>query len=178
MAYGKKSQAEQIAIVERREQALQLRRSGLPIREIAKRLNVSPATIHSDIKAMLKAAIAENTKSADYLRALELDRLDRMFLHLAPLVYPAHPKQPDMKAVERALRISEQRAKLLGLYAPVKTEHSGKIELTWQDEAVSMIQRGELDKETALQVFDNNDELVSALFAKAAVSVSTGTAEE
>lgn len=60
---------------------------------------------------------------------------------------------------------------------PQKIEHSGKVEITWQDKAIGMIQRGEMDKATALEVFDNNDELVNALFARAKVSVSVGETE-
>lgn len=50
-----------------------------------------------------------------------------------------------------------------------------KIEITWQDEAIAMIQSGELTPEKALAVFDNDNELVAALFAKAQTRVSGGT---
>lgn len=171
MANSKKTQSAEIEREERRSQALQLRRAGLSIRDIAARLNCNHQTVHNDITRALQAAIDENTQSADKLRALELDRLDRMLLGLTPLIYPTNNKPVDLKAMDRAIRIVEQRAKLLGLYAPTQVE--GRIEISWQDEAVGMIQRGELTQEEALAVFDHDDTLVAALFAKAKTGVST-----
>jgi phage terminase small subunit len=46
-----------------------------------------------------------------------------------------------------------------------------KIEITWQDETVSLIKAGQLDYKTALETFDHDDELVRRLFAKAEVSI-------
>jgi len=133
---GKKSDARAIEIATRREQSLQFRRAGLSLRDIAARLNVDPKTIHEDIRVMLAEAIKENVDSAEQLRALEIERLDRMLLSLSPMLNPAaFPGQkaplPDLKAIDRALRISEHRAKLLGLYAPEKREHSGTVNMTW-----------------------------------------------
>jgi orotate phosphoribosyltransferase-like protein len=126
MAHGKKSESKTINITERQEKALQLRRSGLSIREIASRLETSPATIHGDIKTMLAEAIKENVDNAEQLRALEVERLDRMTLVLQPQVNNGH-----LGAIDRAIRISERRAKLLGLDMSVKQEHvhSGEVAL-------------------------------------------------
>lgn len=126
MAQGKRSQANAIAMIERREQALNLRRAGLSLREIAKRLSVDPMTIHEDIKVMMAESIKENVDNADQLRAMELERLDRLLLNIAPLLAKDGSHPPDLKAVNIAIRISEQRSKLLGLFAPTKIE--GTIE--------------------------------------------------
>jgi predicted DNA-binding protein YlxM (UPF0122 family) len=122
MANGKKSQAKTIDITARQEKAIQLRRSGLSLREIASRLEVNVATIHSDIKTMLAEAIKENVDNADQLRAMEIERLDRMTMAIQAQVTAGH-----LGAIDRAIRISERRAKLLGLDMPVKQEvkHSG-----------------------------------------------------
>jgi hypothetical protein len=124
MANGKKSEAKTIEINERREQALQYRRAGLSIRAIASRLDVSVFTIHEDIKAMLAEAIKENVDNAEQMRTLELDRLDDMLLRIQSQVIKG-----DLKAIDRALRISEQRAKLLGLYAPINQAHTGDFSI-------------------------------------------------
>lgn len=119
---GKKSDARTININERREQAIQFRRAGLSIRAIATRLNVDPSTIHDDLKVMMAEAVKENVNNADQMRTLELDRLDDMLVRIQSQVIKG-----DLKAIDRAIRISEQRAKLLGLYAPVNQNHTGDI---------------------------------------------------
>lgn len=160
MALGKKSAAKTIDIAERRKQALVLRRSGLSLRDIGERLGVDHKTIHEDIRVMLEASIRENVDNAETLRAMELERLDNMLLRIQPQVNNGH-----LGAIDRALRISEQRAKLLGLFAPVKQDVSVKI--TWQDQAIMLIQQGELTQDKALELFDNDSELVNDLFARA-----------
>lgn len=60
------------------------------------------------------------------------------------------------------LRALQLIGKQLGLFTD-----KVQVEATWQIEAVTMIRRGELDKEQALEVFDNDMALVDSLFAKA-----------
>lgn len=130
---GKKLDARTLQISERRDQVIQLRRAGLSIRDIAARVNADPKTVHADIKTMLADAIRENVDNADQLRALEIERLDRVMLGLSPLVFPSKGgATPDLKAVDRYLRISEQRARLLGLYAPVKQDVQVSGALSWK----------------------------------------------
>jgi DNA-binding transcriptional MerR regulator len=121
---GKKAEARAINIIERRDQALQLRRAGLSIRAIALRLDVDPSTIHDDLKLMLAEALKENTNNAEQLRTLELERLDGMLLSIQ-----GQALKGDLKAIDRALRISEQRSKLLGLYAPINQAHTGDFSI-------------------------------------------------
>jgi hypothetical protein len=52
-------------------------------------------------------------ETANELRALELDRLDSMWIVVWPLVL-----QGDLKAIDRCLRIMERRAAICGLNAP------------------------------------------------------------
>ena len=65
----------------------------------------------------LKATLRE---PADEVRDLEVARLDAMLLPLWRRV-----QQGDERAVDRALKIMERRARLLGLDAPSKSEQSG-----------------------------------------------------
>ncbi len=122
MANGKKSQAQDINIAQRQGQALELRASGASLRQIAERLGVSHEQIRLDIQAALSEAIKENVNNAETLRTMEVHRLDNMLLRIQPLINAG-----DLKAIDRGLRISEQRAKLLGLYAPQKIDHSGEV---------------------------------------------------
>ena len=75
---------------------------------------------------MLQEAIKENVDNAEQLRAMEIERLDRMMLVIQPQVNAGN-----LGAIDRAIRISEQRSKLLGLFMPVKQEiaHSGAVDI-------------------------------------------------
>ena len=78
-------------------------------------------TIHEDIRVMLAEAVKENVDNAEQLRAMEIERLDRMML-----VIQTQVNNGNLGAIDRAIRISEQRSKLLGLFMPVKQEITGK----------------------------------------------------
>jgi phage I-like protein len=47
-----------------------------------------------------------------------------------------------------------------------------KIEVTWQDAAVAMIQQDELTYASALEVFDHDEALIKELFAKARMPIN------
>ncbi len=49
-----------------------------------------------------------------------------------------------------------------------------KIEISWQDETITLIKSGALTYEAALETFDHDDTLVRSLFAKAEIPVSIG----
>lgn len=103
---------------ERQRQALQLRQAGVAYEDIAQRLGYSGrSSAWRSVMSALKQTLQE---PADEVRTLELERLDRMLLGLWPQA--VHGNQG---AVDRALRIMERRAKLLGLDAPTKSELSG-----------------------------------------------------
>ena len=42
-----------------------------------------------------------------------------------------------------------------------------KIEVTWQDEAIALIEAGQITYAAALEAFDHDDTLIRQLFAKA-----------
>jgi hypothetical protein len=89
-------------------QALQLRASGATYRQIADVLGIDKMTAWRLVQEEAASAIQE---SAREIVDLELQRLDR--LHMA--VWP-DAINGDVQAVDRVLRIMNQRAKLLGLY--------------------------------------------------------------
>jgi hypothetical protein len=119
---GRRGQAE--AIAERRALALELRKAGGSYREIAQQLGVDVHTVHGDVTAEL-AALRETTSGrAEELRDLELQRLDQMTAGLSAPIRAGSPP-----AVTAAVRVSERRARLLGLDAPTatRTELSGSV---------------------------------------------------
>jgi hypothetical protein len=119
---GRRGQLE--AIAERRMRAFELRKAGASYREIAKQLDVDVHTIHGDLQAEMVAIHQQTAEQADELRALELARLDGMTSGLWPQV-----REGIAPAVSAAVRVSERRAKLLGLDAPTtsKTEVTGSL---------------------------------------------------
>ena len=115
-----------IAAAERARQALELRKGGASFPEIARRLDFKgPGAAYKAIARTLNRTLQE---PAEHVRKLELERLDRLFLAIWP-----RAKRGDLQAIEKALSISQRRAKLLGLDAPDKiapTDPTGTKE--WQ----------------------------------------------
>jgi hypothetical protein len=105
-----KSSATSIARAERDRDWIELRRQGLLESEIASRYEVRQQTVS---KAILKYVRNLPAIAADDLRRIEAERLDALTAALAPAIAKGDPR-----SIEAAVRISERRAKLLGLDAP------------------------------------------------------------
>lgn len=108
-------------VVEKRRQSLELRKAGATFDAIARQVGYSsPASAY---KAVLQALKDTCQEPADEVRRLELERLDRIMLAHWPYAIgsvpdPENPgaKLPaDVNAAELVLRITDRRAKLLGL---------------------------------------------------------------
>jgi hypothetical protein len=112
--------AEDTQIVERRAQALALRRGGATYRQIGRQLGVSVEVAYADVQAELHALRTLTAEDAEAVRDLELRRLDDYVLALS-----ARAKQGDVAAISTLLRVQERRAKYLGLDAPDKQEILG-----------------------------------------------------
>ena len=96
-------------------QAFELWKAGASYRTIGAKLGISEAQAHRDVQAGMAALRElELHEAADY-RAMELERLDDALL----AIYP-HVKRGNHAAIDRMLRISERRSKLMGLDAPTK----------------------------------------------------------
>lgn len=111
---------------ERAVQAFELRKNGASLRQIAEQLGYAdPSGAHKAIMTLLKR---ERVEAVEDYRKVELARLDAMLLAIASQVRSGH-----LGAIDRALKIMERRAKLLGLDAPEKldwTSDGEKIGLT------------------------------------------------
>lgn len=105
--------ANKLTAAERRRQALDLRRTGASIRQIADAIGCSPSTAHKHIKTEIARLNRESAEDAAIIRSLEAERLDRMALGIWQ---PA--TRGNLGAIDRMLRIMERRARLLGLDAP------------------------------------------------------------
>jgi hypothetical protein len=101
------------AMAVRRVQVLDLRIAGGSMRSIARTLGVTHGTVVRDLQAAL-ADLREqqDQRAADY-KTLLLERHERNYLKLHTQLEAGH-----LGASDRALRIMQEEAKLLGLYAP------------------------------------------------------------
>jgi hypothetical protein len=95
---------------DRRVRALGLRRQGCTYEAIGRRLGVNEATAYRDVARALADLKGLETAEAEGLRRLELERLDWLLRKLRPRL-----DQGDPQAVNSAIRLSERRARLLGL---------------------------------------------------------------
>jgi hypothetical protein len=103
----------------RRAKALELRIAGMSIRDLAVELGVSSSQAHRDVQRELAALAAASQASAAELRELELARLDVEHARAVE----AQAAQPDPRWTRELVRISDRRAKLLGLDAPARVSH-------------------------------------------------------
>lgn len=95
--------------------ALELRKAGVSYQRIAETLGYKDASgAWRAVKSALKKTLQE---PAAELRTLEVERLDAMLSAIWASV-----KQGQYGAQDRALKIMERRARLLGLDAPVKAD--------------------------------------------------------
>ena len=100
---------------ERRLKSLELRKNGASYRQIGVALGVATDTAWKDvIRSLADLAKIEMGMAAE-LRALETERLDMALLSLAKGV-----RDGNLGAIDRWIRLSESRRKLLGLDMPAK----------------------------------------------------------
>ena len=118
-------QQKELNALEKQMQALELRKAGVSYARIAEALGyASGSGAHKAVSSALKKTLQE---PSDELRMLEIERLDAMLAAIWGSV-----KQGQYGAQDRALKIMERRAKLLGLDAPVKADvTSGGKPITW-----------------------------------------------
>lgn len=111
-------------LAERDSRIFKMRQAGVAVNEIAKRFNVSTKVVSNAVTRQLEKLNKEDSLVyLDVLR-MELERLDSLQAALWPLTQ--HRKvtlddgtevqiEPDMKAVQQVLAISDRRSKLLGM---------------------------------------------------------------
>lgn len=156
---------EDATIAQRRVLALELRKAGYSFRRIAHRLDISHQQAFLDVKAELAELHDIAEESAEELRTMETERLDKAIMGIMPFIEAG--SAPHAQAL---VKIIAEKAKLLGLYAPEQIEFK-----TWEDRAIDQIKRGELRYEDLVDGFDSN--LASDLFARAGVPVSVSQSE-
>jgi hypothetical protein len=124
---------------ERREKTLQLVRSGMPYRQVVRALKqsgikTSPATISRDMEFLYREYREQSLASVEEAMTHDLERLDDL---LQAIWFIA--RGGNLKAVDRVLRVIDQRARILGygdvaLRERVREQMAG--DLTAEEEAV------------------------------------------
>jgi len=156
MARGKDK--EKASILQRQSSALDLRQSGWSFRAIGEKLGISHVQAWQDVKDALQELQALNADKAEDYRQLELERLDALTKALEPMAMVGNTN-----SVNAYIRVMEQRAKLLGLYAPEKHEN-----IDWRSKAIDDIKAGRIQFEDLASAFDTG--LAEELFKLAGVS--------
>jgi len=101
---------------ERQAEALALRIKGGTYRAIAAELRMTPGGVYKSVSRALRAISRQTGETAEELRRLELERLDRLWESAFRLATVTS----DMTAVRACLGIQERRARLLGLDAAME----------------------------------------------------------
>lgn len=121
-------------VAERWAAAVRLRASGMGYADIARQLGYANAGgAHDAVRDGLRMSL--RSAGSEDLRAIEAERLDRMQKGVWKRATSSHQVLdkngvavevgPDPEAIAVLLKIMDRRAKLLGLDAPVKLQHSG-----------------------------------------------------
>lgn len=102
----------------RESQAISLRKAGATFVQIGEALHTSAQHAHAIVSRALARVVSNYKGKADEIRALELERLDAMWLKAWALMSPKGKEQDPLmliKAIDTLLRIQERRSKYMGL---------------------------------------------------------------
>ena len=117
-----KSSVRRIRTTEKTLRALELRKRGMNYTQIGEKLGCARNTACRYVLSELENLADKCREEAVHVRDIELQRLDALYLKVWEAV-----EEGDLPAIDRCLRIMERRAKLLGLDAAEKVEHSGDL---------------------------------------------------
>jgi len=160
MARGEsKTSPRRIEAAAKHVEALQLRKAGATYQQIADTLGYSVAGAEKAVKSALADMKHE---PAQELIILERARLDALLMGIW-----AQAVKGNQGAIDRALRIMERRAKLLGLDMPVQMQ----VNMTFEDKVIADIRAGNVTFDQLLHVYDGDTSLAEQLFARAGVPV-------
>ncbi len=114
-----------IRSAEIRRKAVDLRVAGASYEQIGEALSMNKATAWKHVQHALHETVRITAEAAERVRDIEIRRLDAQLVAL-------WPSRSDPRASDTILRISDRRAKLLGLDAPEK--HDVTVAALTEDE--------------------------------------------
>ncbi len=126
---GRPTSADEDRIALRRAEAVKLRARGKTFQEIADELDIGLATAHLDVRTAMTEIAKEAEANVLAERGTELARLERALAVVEQVLTNAPTldggDELQLKALDRLVKIQDQRSKLLGLYSAEKRELSG-----------------------------------------------------
>ncbi|MEC3853459.1 hypothetical protein [Paenarthrobacter ureafaciens] len=115
--------------MDREARAVQLKTAGKTYDEIATEVGYTNRSAAR--KAVVRALERRPAESVEEMRTVEGLRLDMLTASVWKIINdPEATFDEQIKAINAAVRISDSRAKLFGLYAPVKVEAKGNTTMT------------------------------------------------
>jgi hypothetical protein len=118
MPFARQQASEKTVLaVERERQAIEMRLAGATYAFIGETLGITTSGAFRAVMRGLASIRGKTAEDAAKLREIEDERLSRMLRAIDPQVRQGH-----LGAVDRALRISQQRSRMWGLDEPVKTD--------------------------------------------------------
>lgn len=144
---------------ERRMQALTLRNAGGTFNQIAARLKISPTVCRADVRLALREVLAETTE--DFVA-----RQRSVLLDMQRAAYPG-ALTGDRDSIVSIVKCLEQEAKLLGLYAPMRTT-VGISDVDFAEQAAGLIAKLGLTPPKELMGHATNDRERAAVIAEGA----------
>jgi hypothetical protein len=144
--------ANSVQIAEEQRACYQLRLKGLSIRAIAEELDMAKSTVERRLTAERESRVAP---LADEVRQLELDRLDFYMMRLWERIEVGG--KATARDVEVSMKVSERRAKLLGLDAPERQQIEATLE-SRAPEVLALIEQAEASVAEEEQHLKNAEE--------------------
>lgn len=109
---------------ERAQKVVEMKhRQGLSFAKVAEKLGISESQAHRDYRDAIDAAFKP---TVEQFVMEEVDRLALVYQRFLPDMLQRDDHDRAFKAADKVLKVSEQRAKLLGLNAAVKFEVKGE----------------------------------------------------
>lgn len=141
MAAGHSADDDRIAA--RQAEAIKLRVRGKSVREIAEALGISKSQAAVDVRAAMAATAKEAEENVNEQRGLELGRLERALEVVESVLTKSNGAEEGdelaLKALDRLVKIQDQRAKILGLYAPEKREIAASVATASPEAAARLV---------------------------------------
>lgn len=119
---GLTHKGEEERMADRRVKALELRKTGMTYAKIGEELGVSMQTANKDVKTALKDLADLGLHLSVELRHMELMRLDDALAKVYEVYEAVVDHEVKLKAIDRLVRLSESRRKLLGLDEPQRMD--------------------------------------------------------
>lgn len=137
--------AGRLSKAQKRNKILALRAAGGTHEQIAEVLTkqghrTTPSAVTRMLNKALEDLATEDLARVEQVRALQLERLDRMVAKLWPRVM-----EGNIKAIAEVRNIEQLRAKIAGTEAPRKIEHSGSVDHRVSREEVAQLERAWID---------------------------------